>query len=66
MNIESAPPSGDMSYEEAVLYCTFCRHNGHSDWRMPTRDEYSEMGISGWYLDDHDLDEWPALPVRDI
>ena len=54
--IEVAPRSGIiMTYEEAILYCVFCDHNGYSDWRMPTFDEYFSEGLRnsrvGWYID---------------
>lgn len=26
--------------DEALMYQLFCNHNGHLDWRFPTRDEY--------------------------
>jgi hypothetical protein len=54
--IELAPTSeNEMTYEEAVLYCAFCRHNGYNDWRLPTKDEYymdAEISIEhtmSWY-----------------
>lgn len=28
-----------MSWYDAVLYCQFLDHNGHTDWRMPLADE---------------------------
>jgi len=62
-----------MTYEEAVLYCQFCRYNGYSDWRLPTRDEYLnnlyKNGLSnGWYFDNRFADLNLAIryakPVR--
>jgi hypothetical protein len=39
--IEVAPSSDVwMTYNEAVIYCQFLEHNGHTDWRLPTYDEY--------------------------
>ena len=39
--IETAPASYNlMTYDEAVMYCAFCRHDGLSDWRLPTVGEY--------------------------
>lgn len=69
--IEIAPRSmnDDMTYEGAILYCTFCTHNGHTDWRMPTGDEYIEyLGISGWYVgrDTFMYHAWHVTPVRDV
>jgi|LakMenE01Jun11ns_1017448.scaffolds.fasta_scaffold9954590_3 hypothetical protein len=71
--IEIAPKSvNGMPYEEAVLYCRFCTHNGYTDWRMPTRDEYStNLGLTGWYVNRH-IDKfdyntnWKVCPVRDV
>ena len=77
-----APPTIQrMSYDDAVLYCQFCNHDGYTDWRMPTRTEYYELHLqygtkvyktlSGcWYIS-HVPVEYvpgyaPALPVRDI
>ena len=40
-----------MSYDEAILYCAFCRHDGHTDWRMPTYAEWDYLHILGWYVD---------------
>ena len=38
-----------ITYDQAVLYCTFCRHDGYSDWRLPTWAEYCDLDIIGWY-----------------
>lgn len=27
------------NWDEANLYCTFCNHNGYTDWRLPTIEE---------------------------
>jgi hypothetical protein len=71
--IEVAPYALNlMSYEEAVLYCQFCNHNGHNDWRMPTYQEsvdYNFMGW-GWYIEynnypDYNISRY-TIPVRDI
>ena len=57
----------DLLYEDALLYCAFCRHNGHSDWRMPTHSEYLNDDISGWYVDRPNGGRSMAVtPVRDI
>lgn len=32
-----------MTYDEAVMYCLFCDHNGYRDWRLPTWDEYCQI-----------------------
>lgn len=58
----------EMIYDEALLYCTFCNHDGYSDWRMPTFHEYiyTDM-INGWYLTATDMAaSWPITPVRDV
>jgi hypothetical protein len=49
--IELAPTSEKpMAYDEALLYCQFCNHNNHKDWRMCTVSEYLFTGkIIGWY-----------------
>lgn len=51
--IEIAPRSlNDMSFEEALLYCIFCDHAGHKDWRLPTSKEYRGYAIIfSWYDD---------------
>jgi hypothetical protein len=73
--IELAPSSESrMSYDEALLYCQFCNHNGYTDWRLPTAYEYFRGPAShaielSWYVD---IDEpyidvgLPVVPVRDI
>lgn len=44
--IEYAPSSSSfITYDEALLYCTFCKYNGHTDWRMPTFDEWIEHRV---------------------
>ena len=57
-----------MSYDEAVLYCTFCTHNGYTDWRMPTKAEWSDSrGMIGWWLDYGESSHyWSVTPVRTI
>jgi hypothetical protein len=71
--IEIAPKSYKMKKDEAVLYCQFCNHNGRTDWRLPTFQEWvSYKSISGWYADRiinlyiGQVDEHPVCPVRDI
>ena len=40
-DIEFAPAVTEvMSFNQAWLYCLILSHNGHKDWRLPTRDEY--------------------------
>lgn len=69
MNIETAPLSKSMTYEEAILYCQFLEYNGHKDWRMPTKaEEYNVSNRSGWYLGDVFSQfnfTYPVAPVRD-
>lgn len=70
--IELAPRTeNEMTYDDAILYCTFCTHNGYNDWRLPTRDEYQDNNglIMSWYINriiTHDICMWCATPVRDI
>lgn len=48
-DIEYAPLSEhEMTFDEAVLYCTFCRHNNHTDWRIPTWEEFLASINSDW------------------
>ncbi len=64
--IELAPTSeNEMTYEEAVLYCAFCRHSGYNDWRLPTKEEYyadAEISIEhtmAWYSQAlNDIHHW--------
>lgn len=64
--------SNNMSYEEAMLYCTFCDYGGYTDWRMPTREEYLVMksrGVTlGWYVNRTTrlYPGWDVTPVRTI
>lgn len=65
--IEFAPISEyDMTYEEAVIYCRFCDHNGYKDWRMPTYEELKQHDmLYCWYLNDFDSESFEVIPVRD-
>lgn len=70
--IQIAPKTAyEMTYEEALLYCAFCNHNGYSDWRLPTQHEY-EGGIGltmSWYINRiiaHDTPTWHTTPIRDV
>lgn len=50
MTIELAPASSKMmTYDEALLYCTFCNHDGYTDWRLPTKSEYFRWGHRAGY-----------------
>jgi hypothetical protein len=66
--IEIAPRSDNkMTYEEALLYCQFLTHNGHTDWRLPTMAEYSvHEEIYGWFRGraHQDVHSWVVYPVR--
>ena len=75
--LEYAPCSENaMSYEEAVIYCRFCKHNGHNDWRLPTLHEYNQSSTCidntlycVWLQGDryeHEKLGWRVVPVRDI
>jgi|694.fasta_scaffold00172_78 hypothetical protein len=62
----------EMTYSEAILYCTFCQHDDYTDWRLPTKDEYfAEDEIvtgcwnTGWY-NDAMTGRRIVCPVRDI
>lgn len=66
-----------MTYAEAILYCQFLEHNGHTDWRMPVFDDLSDVTTHlntgskyyGWIEDDdliNDDVQLSILPVRDI
>lgn len=66
--LEYAPRSTELlSYDEAVLYCMFCNHDGHRDWRMPTEAEWSKhIYLLGWCECTHErtwLDY--VMPVRE-
>jgi hypothetical protein len=69
--IEFAPSTKhEMTYDEAILYCQFLEYNGHTDWRLPTQNEYrNQSAILGWYTD-REIDAyfyyWTVTPVRDI
>ena len=53
------------------MYILFCRHNGHKDWRLPTREEWQVL--HGYYTpvwlhesDNEKRDEmWYVQPIRD-
>lgn len=70
-DIRIAPKSEiAMSYDEAVMYCFLFTHDGHKDWRLPTRSEYHGcQWIDGdtWYLGEDQLDgdeNWYVAPIR--
>lgn len=71
--LEAAPMSDqEMTYEEAILYCQFLKYNEHSDWRLPTKDEYfTEDEIvtgcwnTGWY-NDVMTGRRTVCPVREV
>lgn len=72
LNVEEAPRSQNkMSFDEAQMYVLFCRHNGHKNWRLPTREEWET--IHGWetpvWLAEKDnvvTDiDWYVQPIRD-
>lgn len=70
--IQAAPPTNDdMTYEEAIVYCQFCAHNGYTDWRLPTFAECKEYGLGYDHWWQVDMKFRPGLlapvnPVRDI
>lgn len=65
-----APRSkNEITYEDAILYCTFCDWDGYSNWRLPTWAEYikgSHIGLNAWYDGSVSQLLWYAVPVRDI
>ena len=70
--LEFAPLSENrMTYNEAMLYCAFCTHNGYSDWRMITHEEWyilpNTHRLATWLVDDllrEGNDLYPVVPVR--
>ena len=73
--IEIAPSDtteNEMTYEEAILFCSFLEYNDHRDWRLPTHEEWREHNLTGWYIArEHGyvydmLLKWWVCPVRDI
>lgn len=57
-----------MSYEEAVLYCSFCNHDGYSDWRLPTLEQAHSANIvtNSWYQESVSKLTWYVTPVREL
>lgn len=47
--IELGKPSTPLNYDDALMYCFWYDPVGH--WRMPTKEEYDDNNISGWYED---------------
>lgn len=65
MKLIVAPRSTSFfTYDEAVLYCTFCRHNGYTDWRLPTKKEREHLGLWGWHVDRNFPTTLTVTPVR--
>lgn len=69
--IELAPCANThITFDEAILYCQFLDYNNHTDWRMPTFEEYcSRDDIVGWcVIGDSKWQEgkWRITPVRDV
>lgn len=70
--VEAAPRSkNEMTYDDALLYCSFCNHGGHTDWRMPSQFEYysvviTEPNFACWYTDLHERSRywWSRYGVR--
>ena len=59
----------EMTYSEAILYCTFCQHDDYTDWRLPDRAEWLDViGITGWYdgRGSEWVSKWKVCPVRDV
>lgn len=70
--LELAPMSQNkMTFDEAQMYCLFCRYNDKKNWRLPTRHEWET--IQGWetpvWLVEGDnvviTEMWYVQPVRD-
>lgn len=61
-----------MTYNEALMFCAFCNHDGYTDWRMPTGDEHAHcFDVIGWHLLDPEYADGltytsVVVPVRDI
>jgi len=70
MPIEIGPRSQHaLSYDDAWLYCACLFHNGQSDWRFPSDDEYMKhSGIDYYSFSEGDtFDELNYVtPVRDV
>lgn len=67
MFIRAPRSEKELTYDDALLYCTFCNHDGFNNWRLPTKEEYHNThGIYGWYLDDQAQGKFTVTPVRSI
>lgn len=75
LKIETAPMSDtNMPFDQAKMYVLFCDYNGHKDWRLPTRDEWTALfGVKSpvlvWLKEEDNLvwdKDWYVRPVRDI
>jgi hypothetical protein len=62
-----------LSYDDAVLYCQFCNHDGYTDWRMPTHSEWlNEMGATNCWHQERTISgiyhpvQWFVIPVRTV
>ena len=48
--IEFAPTASNLTLSGAIIYCQFLTYNGHTDWRLPTFEEYQEYAeLHGWH-----------------
>lgn len=74
LKIETAPRSTyNMTFDEARLYCFMCTHDGHKDWRLPTRQEWVALHGNAptpvWLVEKDNVKwdiDWYVEPVRDI
>lgn len=61
----------EMTYDDALLYCQFLDYDDHTDWRMPTKEEWSDYryNIWGWHNNSGILImnvKHAVTPVRDV
>lgn len=67
MKIEMAPVSGFlMTYDEAVMYCFLCTHNGHKDWRIPDWHEYTDYQSEEFAVWDTSEANAPLYLIREV